>query len=182
MHLSAVNLFNCFWQNPAAFSSCRWLALYSCQKKSKTVSERTSRSLEHLAYHLLLQKEGRTTGVLFMSVLIRDPQCNVFSFFSAEYLYVGSRSRCSLLVKAIVCYLPLWKGKFVCFYLKTANASGIFLLLLFSFSKPCLGLPYLLSQKKRLFSFGLFVGAVLPGAFLASGTINRKCCSWKNGV
>lgn len=180
MHLSAVNLLNYFWQNPAAFWSCRWLALYSYQKKNKTVSERTSRSLEHLAYHLLLQKQGRTTGVLFMSVRIRDPQCNVFSF-SAEYLHVGSRSRCSLLVKAIVYYLPLRKGKFVCFYLKTANASGIFLLL-FSFSKPCLGLPYLLSQKKRLFSFGLFVGAVLPGAFLASGTINRKCCSWKNGV
>lgn len=61
-----------------------------------------------------------------MSVRIRDPQCNIFSFFSAEHFYVGSRSRCSLLVKAIVCYLPLWKGKFLCFYLKTANASGIF--------------------------------------------------------
>lgn len=80
-----------------------------------------------------------------------------------------------MLVKAIVCYLPLWKGKFVCIYLKTANASGIF------FNSPFKNhvLDFLISshKKKRLFSFGLFVGAVLLGAFLASGTINRKCCS-----
>lgn len=35
-----------------------------------------------------------------------------------------------MLVKSVVHYLPLWKGNFMCLYLKAANARGIFFIII----------------------------------------------------
>lgn len=81
-------------------------------------------------------------------------QCNVLLLFCRAF-YVGRRSSYSLLVKSGVRYLPLWKGNFVCLYLKAANARGIFfiiILILKTMSWTSLS-PLTKKKKKKIVQF-----------------------------